>query len=248
MAKIILHNVSLDYPLYDISQRSIKTNLLRKVGSGLASRNGVVCVEALKNISLNLNDGDRLAIVGHNGAGKSTLLKVLAGIYEPMIGYVYCEGSRSSLTDVTMGMNPDATGYENIVMRAIFLGMTKNEINRRLVEIAEFSELGEYLSLPVRSYSTGMLVRLGFSVTTSIRPEILIMDEMIGAGDLSFAEKASHRIKEYVDGSKILVLASHNNDMLRQFCNKAVLMSGGSIALYGTVDEVISAYQSEFCR
>lgn len=245
MAKITLHNVSLDYPLFDVSQRSIKSSLLRKVGSGLSARGRVVCVEALKNISLNLSDGDRLAIVGPNGAGKSTLLKVLAGIYEPLTGYVYFDGSRSSLTDVTMGMNVDATGYENIVMRATFLGMTKSEIDKKLPGIAEFSELGEYLSLPIRTYSTGMLVRLGFSVTTSIRPEILIMDEMIGAGDLSFAEKASHRINEYVDGSNILVLASHNNDMLRQFCNKAILMSSGTISLFGSVDEVINAYHHQ---
>lgn len=242
MSSIIVDNVSIDYPIYDARSRSIKTTLLRTVGAKILTTNGRIDVQALRNISLQLHDGDRLAIVGRNGSGKTTLLKVLAGIYEPTIGRVRIKGSVSSLTDVTMGMDMDATGSENILMRGVFLGMTQNEIKSNLPEIEEFTELGPYLSLPIRTYSTGMLVRLGFAASTACRPQILIMDEMIGAGDMAFAEKAKNRVEEYVSGADILVLASHNNGILQEFCNKAILLDSGNIVRIGTLDEIFDAY------
>ncbi len=244
MASIIVENVSLDYPIYDSNSRSIKNAVLRTVGAKMSHSSGRVDVQALRNISLQLQDGDRLAIVGRNGAGKTTLLKVLAGIYEPTAGRVRIQGSVSSLTDVTMGMDVDATGSENIVMRCIFLGMTHREVNAKIAEIEEFTELGPYLSLPIRTYSTGMLVRLGFAASTACRPEILIMDEMIGAGDMAFAKKAQARVEEYVAGAHILVLASHNNAILEQFCNKAILLDAGRIIRFGTLEEVFQAYST----
>jgi ABC-type polysaccharide/polyol phosphate transport system ATPase subunit len=243
MASIVVENVSLDYPIYDTRSRSIKNVVLRAVGGRVAEKNGRIDVQALRNISLQLQDGDRLGIVGHNGAGKTTLLKVLAGIYEPTIGRVRISGSVSSLTDVTMGMDIDATGTENIIMRCVFLGMTYNEANDKLPDIEEFTELGPYLSLPIRTYSTGMLVRLGFAASTACRPEILVMDEMIGAGDMAFAEKAKLRVEEYVSGAHILVLASHNNAILTQFCNKAILLEAGHIKLFGSLEEVLTKYK-----
>ena len=242
MASIVVENVSLDYPIYDARSRSIKSTVLRTVGAKLAHSHGRVDVQALRNISLQLHDGDRLAIVGRNGAGKTTLLKVLAGIYEPPIGRVRIQGTVSSLTDVTMGMDMDATGSENIIMRGVFLGMTHGEMKAKLPEIEEFTELGPYLSLPIRTYSTGMLVRLGFAASTACRPEILIMDEMIGAGDMAFAEKAKIRVEEYVAGAHILVLASHNNQILKQFCNKAILLDSGRVTKFSDLDNVLDEY------
>lgn len=242
MASVIVENVSLDYPIYDARGRSIKNTVLRTVGGKVTSNHGRVDVQALRNVSLQLHDGDRLAIVGRNGAGKTTLLKVLAGIYEPPIGRVRITGTVSSLTDVTMGMDLEATGSENIIMRCVFLGMTYQEAKSKLVEIEEFTELGPYLSLPIRTYSTGMLVRLGFAASTVSSPHILIMDEMIGAGDAAFAEKAQARVEAYVTGAHILILASHNKAILQQFCNKAILLESGQITKFGSLTEVLSEY------
>jgi ABC-2 type transport system ATP-binding protein/lipopolysaccharide transport system ATP-binding protein len=242
MASIDLEAVSLSYPIYDANGRSLKNALLRSVGGRMTDTHGRIDVQALSDISLRLRDGDRLALVGRNGAGKTTLLKVLAGVYEPPLGRVRIRGSVSSLTDVTMGMDIDATGYENILMRCVFLGMTYGEAKACIPGIEEFTELGPYLSLPIRTYSTGMLVRLGFAASTASRPQILIMDEMIGAGDMAFADKAQARIGEYVADAHIMVLASHNNHILRQFCNKAILLDKGRIAAMGDVETVLAAY------
>ena len=245
MASIDVVGVSLTYPIYDARSRSIKNALLRNVVGGRVqqSSSGRIDVQALQDITLRLRDGDRLAIVGRNGAGKTTLLKVLSGIYEPPSGHVRIAGSISSLTDVTMGMDLDATGRENIVMRCVFLGMTYAEANARLPDIEAFTELGSYLSLPIRTYSTGMLVRLGFAASTACRPQILVMDEMIGAGDMAFADKAQARIEEYVSGAHILVLASHNNAILSKFCNKGLLLDGGRIGMLGPLDAVLAEYE-----
>jgi ABC-2 type transport system ATP-binding protein/lipopolysaccharide transport system ATP-binding protein len=243
MASIDLEAVSLSYPIYDANGRSLKNALLRTVGGRMTDEHGRIDVQALSDISLRLREGDRLALVGRNGAGKTTLLKVLAGVYEPPFGRVRIRGSISSLTDVTMGMDIDATGYENILMRCVFLGMTYGEAKAKIPEIEEFTELGPYLSLPIRTYSTGMLVRLGFATSTASRPQILIMDEMIGAGDMAFADKAQARIGEYVADAHIMVLASHNNHILRQFCNKAILLDKGRIAASGDVETVLASYE-----
>jgi len=242
MASILVQNVSLDYPIYDAGGRSLKNALIQTVGARMANHAGRVEVEALRDISLQLHDGDRLGIVGHNGAGKTTLLKVLAGVYEPPQGRVRIEGTVSSLTDITMGMDMDATGRENVTLRCVFLGMTYKEAQVHAEEIAEFSQLGSFLDLPIRTYSTGMLVRLAFAASTASRPQILIMDEMIGAGDAAFATKAKSRVDQYVENASILVLASHNDDILRAFCNRAILMDKGRITMFGSVNDVLDRY------
>jgi ABC-2 type transport system ATP-binding protein len=246
MASIELNGVTLFYPIFDSRSRSLKNTVMRKVGGRIYGKGDHVEVRALSNISLRINSGDRVALVGQNGAGKTTLLKVLAGIYEPPTGRIKISGSISSLTDMTMGMDLEASGRENILMRCIFLGMTHAEAREKAGEIEAFTELGSYLDLPARTYSTGMLVRLGFAASTALSPDILVMDEMIGAGDMAFAAKASERVASYVDSAKILVLASHNNAILRQFCNRAIFIDGGEIRADGPVDEVISLYETAY--
>ena len=187
-----------------------------------------VLVKALRNISLTLQDGDRLGLIGHNGAGKSTLLKVMGGIYEPTTGSVFAEGRIAPLSDCLPIIDAEETGYEAIVTAGLLLGMTRREIESKIPEIERFSELGDYLSLPVRTYSAGMTTRLGFSLATTIEPEIILIDEGIGAGDARFAERARERMKELVGRTSILVLASHSDKLIKEICNKAALLRAGA--------------------
>jgi ABC-type polysaccharide/polyol phosphate transport system ATPase subunit len=244
MTSIVLDRVTVDFPIYNARGRSLKTELLRRtVGGEIESgRDSHVSIMALRDINLTLRKGDRLGLVGRNGAGKSTLLRVLSGVYEPPIGTVKIDGAVSALTDMTMGMDFEATGYENIILRSVFLGITVEQAKRSVPEIEEFSELGNFMHLPMRTYSSGMRLRLAFAVTTAVKPEILIMDEIIGAGDVAFLTKAQARLNRIIGDSHILVLASHSDPMLRQFCNKAALMEEGRLVMLGTVDEVLAAY------
>jgi ABC-2 type transport system ATP-binding protein/lipopolysaccharide transport system ATP-binding protein len=193
----------------------------------------------LREIDLELRPGDRLALVGHNGAGKSTLLRVLAGAYEPSRGVAEIQGKVSSLLDMTMGMDPELTGRENIVLRGIFLGMTFREISDLAPSIEEFSELGGFVDLPMRTYSSGMTLRLAFAVSTAVQPDILLLDEMISVGDADFANKARTRIEQVMENSRIFVLASHDPKMLQRDCNKGILLSEGQIVAAGSLDDVL---------
>jgi ABC-2 type transport system ATP-binding protein/lipopolysaccharide transport system ATP-binding protein len=241
---VSLDRVTIEFPVYNARGRSLTEELFRRTVGGIIHSNGRrgVSVVALRDVSLSLVDGDRLGLIGHNGAGKSTLLRVLAGIYEPRSGRVRIMGSVATLTDITMGMNLDATGYENIVLRAVFLGLRVKEARQMIPDIEDFTELGEFLRLPMRTYSTGMMLRLAFAVTTAVMPEILIMDELIGAGDAAFAMKAAVRLDQMISHSRILVVASHDVETVRRFCNRAALMRTGRIVRLGSVDEVIAAY------
>ena len=220
---------------------------LKKTTGGLIRREGEkkqrVSVRALEDISIQLEHGDRIGIVGHNGAGKSTLLRVCAGVYEPSHGEIIIQGKVSPLFSTSPGLDGDDSGYENIKTCGMYLGMTPEEIVQKTPEIEKFSELGDYLSLPVRTYSTGMLVRLGFAIATSIDPEILLLDEGLGAGDARFADKAKERVDALIERSSILVLASHSDSLVQTMCNKAILLQGGRIITSGGVDEVIEAYK-----
>jgi len=237
--------VTIDFPIYG-AEKSFRKALISRVG-GLINRdnnknNGRMSVRSLENISFELNDGDRLGLVGHNGAGKSTLLRVLAGVYEPVTGSVEIEGKVSSLLNSAPGIDGEDTGYENIMSCGLHLGMTKKEIIQKTPDIESFAELGEYLSVPVRTYSSGMSVRLGFAIATSINPEILILDEGIGAGDARFASAAQKRIDSLLSRTKMLILASHSTDLIRQNCNKAALLHGGKLKMIDSVDNVLNAY------
>ena len=245
MARVDLHQASVQFPIYNARSRSLKSTIARHaVGARIGSRteNDIVVVNALKNITLTLNPGDRVGIIGHNGAGKTTLLRVFSGAYVPTSGSAEVIGEVSALTDISMGMDPEASGHENIIMRAILLGMNYQQARALAPEVEQFTELGEYLDLPVRTYSTGMMLRLAFAVATSIEPEILIMDELIAVGDASFMEKATQRIKTLIAKANIFVLASHDEGTLKRFCNRAILLNRGELAADGRLDRVLADY------
>jgi ABC-type polysaccharide/polyol phosphate transport system ATPase subunit len=199
-------------------------------------------VRALDGLSFTLQNGDRLGLIGHNGAGKSTLLKVLAGVYKPDSGSMRIEGRVSPLFNSAPGLDPDDNGYENIMTCGLFLGMTAEEINRKLPDIVAFCELGEYLDLPVRTYSNGMVARLGFAIATSIDPDILLLDEGLGAGDAAFAERAEARMKALIQRTRILVLASHSDALITGMCNRAMLLEKGGLIAIGPVDDILDRY------
>jgi ABC-type polysaccharide/polyol phosphate transport system ATPase subunit len=201
-----------------------------------------VIVRALDNVSFTIHHGDQLGILGHNGAGKSTMLRVLAGIYQPTQGRISIDGHVSPLFNVSPGLDMDDTGYENIVTCGLFLGMSHDEIERKLPAIEAFTELNEYLSLPVRTYSSGMLVRLGFAIATAIDPEILLLDEGLGAGDARFAASAAERVRAMIERSSIMVLASHSDALIRQMCKRAILLHHGRIVADGPTEETLEVY------
>jgi ABC-2 type transport system ATP-binding protein/lipopolysaccharide transport system ATP-binding protein len=244
MALIDLKGVGLDFPIYDSRARSFK-QAITDLGGRLSRKNGDgrITIEALRDITLSVRPGERLGVIGRNGAGKSTLLKVMAGVYEPPIGRAEISGRVASLLDMTMGMDAEATGYENIVIRGVFLGMTFAQARSKIPEIEEFTELGSFLSLPLRTYSSGMMVRLAFAIATAGDADILLADEVIGAGDASFAQKAQARFKSVVERSKILVIATHDESVIASVCTRAIVLSGGKVAFDGSAQDAIEFYQ-----
>lgn len=244
MVSIDTHNACVDFPIFDAKSRSLKKAFLGAAGGAIGrNSSNVVVVEALRDVNLHLREGDRVGLVGHNGAGKSTLLRLLSGIYEPTRGAAEVHGRVAPVFDLGVGMDPEISGYENIVIRGLFLGQTRRQMKAKIDEIAEFSELGDYLSMPLRTYSTGMRVRLALGVVTSIEPEILLLDEGIGAVDAAFMAKARERLQDMVKRSGILVFASHSNDFLAQLCNTALWIDHGEVRQAGLVDEVVEAYE-----
>lgn len=243
---IRLRDVSVEFPIYSGGSRSLKKLLFNTTTQGNIARDARdrITVQALSQIDLDIKHGDRLAIIGANGAGKSTLLKVLAGIYAPTHGQIYANGQVSALLTASVGLSPDATGRENIINRGMFMDVHPRDMRTRVDEIAAFSELGYYIDMPVRTYSSGMMIRLCFAVATSLRPEILLMDEWLAAGDAAFLAKARQRMEEFVSSTSILVLASHSMPLLREWCNRAVLLDRGRIVAAGAVGEIEAAYQA----
>jgi ABC-type polysaccharide/polyol phosphate transport system ATPase subunit len=248
VARIILENVSAHFPIYGAQQRSLRKAILQRATGGSIEREGKnserVVVKALTDISLTLNDGDRVGLIGHNGAGKSTLLKLMAGIYEPVSGTVKVEGRVTPLFDALPGLDSEDSGYENIITSGMLIGMTRRQIEAKIPEIEEFCELGEYLNLPVRTYSTGMTMRLGFALVTALDPGVLLMDEGFGTGDMRFAERAELRLNDFVGRSRIMVLASHSERTIRTMCNKAILLEAGRIVAFGPVEEISDRYRA----
>jgi ABC-2 type transport system ATP-binding protein len=234
----------VEFPIFDAKSRSLKKTFLGKAG-GTIGRNtsNVLVIEALKDITLSLRTGDRVGLVGHNGAGKSTLLRLLSGIYEPTRGKAVVNGRVAPIFDLGVGMDPEISGFENIIIRGLFLGETRKKMQSKVEEIAEFTELGEYLSMPLRTYSTGMRVRLAMGVVTSIDPEILLLDEGIGAVDADFLKKAQTRLQKLVERSGILVFASHSTEFLARLCKTAIWIDHGSIKMMGGIEDVVRAYE-----
>lgn len=246
MAHIELNSVSIEFPIYNMDARSLKKRLINLSTGGaiLKDAQQEIIVKALDNVSFKIENNDSVGLIGCNGAGKSTLLRLLAGIYEPNYGDIKVEGKISSILDMSLGFNPEATGYENIIMRGILLGYTKKQMQAKLNDIAEFTELGDYLAAPVRTYSTGMMVRLAFGVVTSIEPEILLLDEIVGAGDANFIEKARQRLSNLIKSSNIVVLSSHSLEIIEQLCNKVIIMHKGQVKFFGECKEGIESYRS----
>ena len=239
-------NAWVEFPIFDAKSRSLKKAVLGKAGGTIGRNNSnVVVIEALRDITLSLNLGDRVGLVGHNGAGKSTLLRLLSGIYEPTRGSATVTGRVAPVFDLGVGMDPEISGYENIIIRGLFLGQTRKQMQAKVDEIAEFTELGDYLSMPLRTYSTGMRVRLAMGVVTSIDPEILLLDEGIGAVDADFLKKAQSRLQSLVERSGILVFASHSNEFLARLCKTAMWIDHGEIKLTGSIEDVVRAYEGE---
>jgi ABC-2 type transport system ATP-binding protein len=246
MVSIDVRSACVDFPIFDAKTRSLKKAVMGTVGRAggtIETDSKVPIVEALRDIDLSLRHGDRVGLIGHNGAGKSTLLRLLAGIYEPTRGTAVVSGRVAPIFDLGVGMDPEISGYENILIRGLFLGMTRKQMEARTDEIAEFTELGDYLEMPLRTYSTGMRVRLALGVVTSIDPEILLLDEGIGAVDAAFLEKARDRLNDLVRRSGLLVFASHSDAFLVELCDTAIWMDKGAIREHGELRPVLSHYR-----
>lgn len=244
MASIDFSSVCVDFPIYNANGRSLKKRLIQVATGGQlgADQQGRVIVRALENLSFSMKDGDRVGLLGHNGAGKSTLLRLLSGVYAPSSGTARISGEIGSLIDISLGIDPEATGRENIYLRGGLLGMTRPEINSQIEEIVEFSELGDFVDMPLRTYSTGMHLRLAFAVSTIVRPEILLMDEWLSVGDEGFKHKAEIRMTELVQSTNILVIASHSRDLVLRTCNRVLWLEHGKIRMDGDPDSVCQAY------
>jgi lipopolysaccharide transport system ATP-binding protein len=231
MAHVVLNGVFVDFPVYGINSRSIKKALFRAATGGLIARDAAdhIVVRALNGVSFELRDGDRIGLVGHNGSGKSTLLRVLAGAYEPTRGEVSVEGRIASMLNISLGMDTEATGYENIYLRGVVMGFRPREIKPLVDEVVAFSELGDYIHMPMRTYSSGMAMRLAFAVSTCVSADVLLMDEWLSVGDAEFAGKAKARLAAVVGSAKILVLASHDEALIGANCNKIMRLSHGEL-------------------
>ncbi|HEY2204285.1 MAG TPA: ABC transporter ATP-binding protein [Pseudonocardia sp.] len=243
MVSIDIQNAYVDFPIFDAKSRSLKKAVLGKAGGRIGTESKVPIIEALRDISVSVRQGQRVGLVGHNGAGKSTLLRLMSGIYEPTRGRARIEGKVAPVFDLGVGMDPEISGFENIMVRGLFLGMTRKQMQERVDDIAEFTELGDYLSMPLRTYSTGMRVRLALGVVTSIDPEILLLDEGIGAVDSDFLAKARDRLNALVERSGLLVFASHSDEFLVDLCDTAIWMDHGQIREQGPLREVLAHYK-----
>jgi homopolymeric O-antigen transport system ATP-binding protein len=256
MSHISLDRVSVEIPIYSGVDRSLKFSLFRSAagsakilarsagGAISRDRHNRIIVRALDNVTLDIHDGDRVALLGRNGAGKSTLLRVLAEVMEPISGTVRISGRTSTLFNLAGLMDAELSGYDNVFYAGGLIGIPRGRLKQVMPDIADFAELGDFLHMPVRTYSDGMKVRLGFAIATSIEPDILLMDEVIGAGDAHFVAKAIQRAQELYKRSSILVVASHAPELLHGLCNKAILLDGGKVVMTGSLDEVGQIYNT----
>jgi ABC-type polysaccharide/polyol phosphate transport system ATPase subunit len=249
VASIQLRDMHVEIPIYDTSARSLKKRILSaSTGGRIIRDHGVAMVRVINGISLELKDGDRLGLIGPNGAGKTSLLRVLAGVYEPTGGWINVEGSVIPLLDINLGIDYESTGYENILLRGAVLGLKRRDLKSLSDEIAQFTGLGNYLAVPVRTYSSGMVLRLAFSISTSVTPEILLLDEFFSVGDAEFLQKAERRLNELITKAGILVFASHSRDLIRRLCNKVLWLEKGEIRALGDVEPVLAEYAAHVAK
>lgn len=231
MAHISIKELTVEFAIFGSNSRSLKNRIMAQATGGrvMSGARDIVSVRAIDKLNLEIKDGDRIGVVGHNGSGKTTLLRVLSGIYKPASGNIRIEGRVGTLLDPAAGMDGEASGIENIYLRGRILGMTRAQINDQITEIAEFTELGDFLRLPLKTYSLGMAARLAFAISTSVQNDILLIDEGIGAGDESFQEKASKRVERFFERTSIVLIASHSEELLRRFCNRRIEMQHGRL-------------------
>lgn len=231
MSFIEAKEITLDYPVYSNTNRSMKNVVLRATTGGKIAHDSAnkTYVRSLDKLSFTIKAGERVGLIGHNGSGKSTLLRALAGVYTPTGGSLRVEGRVVSLLDVNLGMDVDATGYENIMLRGIMMGMTPGQMRQKTEEIAEFTDLGEYLDMPLRSYSSGMQMRLAFTVSTCVDADVLLMDEWLSVGDANFQEKAATRLNDFVNRTGILVIATHSPELVKKVCNRVIELNHGKL-------------------
>jgi lipopolysaccharide transport system ATP-binding protein len=244
MAIIDFQRVCVDFPVFNSTGRSLKKRLMSVATGGQLSEDatGVVVIRALENLTFKFEDGERVALLGHNGAGKTTLLRVLSGVYAPTLGSAVAQGQLGSLIDISLGIDPEASGLDNIYIRGRLLGMSAAEIKAKTPEIVEYSELGDFIEMPVRTYSTGMHMRLAFTISTTLRPEILLMDEWLSVGDEGFKHKAEARMNDVVQSTNILVVATHSRELALKTCTRALWLEHGKIKMDATPSEVCDAY------
>lgn len=242
---ISCRDLTLRFPVYGVDAKSLKKSLARvTVGGRLGSSHGATEVTALSNLNLELKAGDRLGLIGHNGSGKTTLLRALSGAYEPDEGQIEVEGRIAALLDLSLGIDPSATGYDNIRLRGRIAGLSSREIEAKMDEIAEFTGLGPFLAMPVKTYSAGMQARVAFAAATAVEADVLLMDEWIAVGDSDFQKLAHKRLLNLVERAGILVLASHDHDLLRLYCNKVMRLEGGvasEVAPIRKLNELLAA-------
>ncbi|WP_282009513.1 ABC transporter ATP-binding protein [Brevundimonas aveniformis] len=239
MASVEINRVSLEYPVFEMAGRSLKVSMINRMRGGPA---GEARVTALRDVSLSLKDGDRLGLIGTNGAGKSTLLRVTAGVASPTRGTVNVQGRVISLIEKGLGINEELSGDANIELPLRLLGASDAEVAHAKRWVPDFTGLGDFMKLPVRTYSDGMKARLSFAICTAIEGDVLILDEWLSAGDLGFVEKAERQLADVLGRTRILVLASHSLDLLRHACNKIAWIENGRLMQIGPVDQVLNAY------
>jgi ABC-2 type transport system ATP-binding protein/lipopolysaccharide transport system ATP-binding protein len=246
VSAIRLRNVEVNFPLYHAGNRSLKKSLLAFSTKGNVSRDSLnrVMVKALGDLNLTLEQGDRIGLVGANGAGKTTLLRVLAGIFEPTSGRIDIDGKVTAILDASVGLDPDSTGRENIILRGMYMGKHPRQMRSYVDSITAFADLGSHIDMPTRTYSSGMMVQLAFAISTCIPPEILLMDEWLAAGDARFLVNARKRMAEFVSRSSILVFASHSMTLLREWCQTGLMLEHGHIVAAGPIGEIIDAYEA----
>ncbi|HVY34262.1 MAG TPA: ABC transporter ATP-binding protein [Caulobacteraceae bacterium] len=241
MAKIHVRDLWLYFPLIGADSQSLKRYLKQvAIGGSLARKGGSqqTSLVALRNVNLSLGPGDRLGLIGANGSGKTTLLRCLAGAYAPDKGEVEVDGRVASLLDLSMGVDPSATGLENIRLRGLVAGLSSKEIKAKTEEIADFSGLGPFLAMPMKTYSSGMQARLAFAAATSVEAEILLMDEWIAVGDAGFRQQAQERLTSLLERAHILVIASHEPTLIRSICNKVMRMDHGQSSEVVDIDQM----------
>jgi ABC-type polysaccharide/polyol phosphate transport system ATPase subunit len=245
---IRLKNVSLSYPILNSERASVR-GLMRAIAGGASEgrffndRGGHGFVRALDNVSFEVTNGVRLGLLGSNGAGKTTLLKMIAGIYPPSTGKLDVSGTINSVLGLGMGMDIDASGRENIVLMGYLRGLSRRESEAHSEDVIKFADIGEFIDMPVRTYSAGMTARLAFALATTIVPDILLLDEIIAAGDADFVNKSRLKMESIMERAGILIFASHANNLIRAYCNKALVMDRGRPVFLGDVDEAIAIHE-----